>query len=367
MLLRNALLLVLFPMLLCSCGQENKKAEMDVKSVTDSGGDESEQMLTADDRGASIALDAPVSLTYHFTRGDRFGYAFTSLQQVNLYKDSVAEKNRQEIRHWYRFEVLEAAEGGGGRLRVTCDRVTFHGSYEAPDGKNELDYDSDADNSYEVEKRFAEHNAPVDAPFEITVDPDGRISSVSKLDSVVKNYLRDDYGTTRKSDIESIKQAISVAKLKAVLQLAFQKLADHPVAKDSTWQIVRPETLGYLAKEDVARYTVKDIVSSPKGRVAHIAVHISSRYTGDKTFDTGQGMATMDTFDVTAGGITVFNMLHGRMQRRNLRTDVNVRMYVEPPDELKELAPEQAKNFWWTQKAYTEDRIEPYSPTTLDN
>jgi len=358
------LLLLLFAAACKSTGDQGE-APADAAAVEEQS--DPGNLLTDEDRGTPVPLEAPVSLTYRFKVGDVFGYVFSSVQQVDLFQDSAAEKNHQEIRHWYRFEVLVAGENGGGRLRVICDRVTFNGAYRSKAGSNEISYDSDAENSYDIEKRFAEHNAPVDAPFEITVESDGRISAVDKLDGVVKNYLRDDYKTTRQGDIESVKSAIADAKLKAVLQLAFQKLADKPVAKDSTWRIVRQDKLGYLGKEDAAEYTVRDVVSSPKGRVAHIGVRISSRYMGDKTFDTGQGMATMDTFDVTGRGLTVFNMLHGRVQRRNLRTDVHVRMYVEPPEELKELAPEQAKNFWWTQKAFIEDSIEPYTHPSQDN
>lgn len=328
------------------------------------------EILTDEDRGSSVSLDAPVALAYRFTEGDRFAYLISNTQNVRMFRDSTEDENNyQELRHWYRFEVLSARPGGGGRLRVTCDRVTFTGSYTSAGKSGDIAYDSDADNSYDVQKRFAEHNAPVDAPFEITVEADGRISGVAELDGVVQNYLRDDYRTTRQRDIEAIKNAIADAKLKAVLQLAFQKLPGSPVGKDSTWRLVNPETLGYLAKEDIATYTVRDIVSSPRGRLAHIDVDIVSRYKGDKTFDTGQGMATMETFDVTAGGLTVFNMQHGRLQRRSLRTDVHVRMYIETPEELKKVAPDdpRSKNFWWMQKAYTEDRIEPYAATAQDN
>ena len=327
-------------------------------------------LLTDEDKGSPVQLDRPVMLQYRFTKGDSFAFRISNVQHVRMYRDSTEDENNyQELTHWYRFDVLESDPAGGGRLRVTCDRVTFSGKYVSAGKSGEVDYDSDAENSYDVEKRFAEHNAPVGAPFEITVNADGLISRVDNLDGVVRNYLRDDYKTTKKRDIDAISSAIADAKLKAVLQLAFQKLPEWPVGKDSTWRLIHPETLGYLGKGDVATYHVRDIVSSPTGQLAHIGVDIVSSYKGDKSFDTGQGIATMDVFDVTAGGLTVFNMQHGRLQRRNLRTDVHVRMYIETPEELKKAAPEdpRAQNFWWMQKAYTEDHIEPYRPDGSNN
>ena len=225
-----------------------------------------------------------------------------------------------------------------------------------------MDYDSDAENSYDVEKRFAEHNAPVGAPFEIVVEGQGRISAVDKLDEVVKNYLRDDFGTTRSQDLAGIKQTLADQKLKPTLQLAFQNLSEGPLARDSSWTLTRLEHLGYLSYRSTGVYTVQDIVESATGRLMHVDYDMTSRYVGKKKVDTGQGIATMETFDVTGGGLTVFNMQRGRVQRRKLRTDVNVRMYVEPPEELKQVAPQDAQNFWWITKAFTEDIIEPYTP-----
>ncbi len=369
---RHVPVLIAFLLLGAVACNSNQREEEEGRSapVAEAANADPGNILTDEDRGATVALEAPVALTYRFEEGDRFGFLISNTQHVRMYRDSTEDENNyQELRHWYRFEVLSARPGGGGRMRVTCDRVTFTGTYTSAGKSGDVAYDSDVDNSYDVEKRFAEHNAPVNAPFEIVVEPDGRISGVDALDDVVKNYLRDDYRTTRQRDREAIKSAIADAKLKSVLQLAFQKLPEWPVGKDSTWRLIHPETLGYLAKEDIATYTVRDIVSSPRGRLAHIDVDIVSRYKGDKTFDTGQGMATMDTFDVTAGGLTVFNMQNGRLQRRSLRTDVHVRMYIETPEELKNVAPDdpRSKNFWWMQKAYTEDRIEPYTRNAQDN
>lgn len=317
-------------------------------------------LLTAEDRGPSVALDAPVMLLYRMKPGDTFGYRIENTEDVTIVQDTISNINHQVISWWYRFEVMEAAEDGGARLRATCDRVRFVGEYDGPGGKQQVQYDSQDKNSYDIEKRFAQYNAPVNTPFVILVEKDGRISDIVGLTEVVKNFLKDDYRTTKSDQMQSIARDYADTGLKAVLQLAFQKLAETPVGKDSTWTIVRPDKIGYLAVRSAATYGVRDVVKSPRGMLAHIDAGISSDYVGAKKMDTGQGMATMNEFSVKGKGGTVFNIDAGRVQRRRLRTDVNVKMWVEPPEELKRLAPEQVHDFWYSQKASIVNVIEPY-------
>ncbi|MBE0644121.1 MAG: hypothetical protein IH600_08575 [Bacteroidetes bacterium] len=315
---------------------------------------------TTEDRGPSITLDAPVMLFYRMKPGDSFGYMIRNTEDVTVTQDTIDNINHQILSWWYRFEVLEVKPEGGARLRTTCDRVRFSGTYDGPGGKQKVTYDSQEKNSYDVEKRFAQYNAPVNTPFVIVIDKDGRISDVTELSEVIKNFLKDDYRTTKSNQMEGIARDYAETGLKSVLQLAFQKLAETPVGKDSSWTIVRPDRIGYMAVRNTAVYTVRDVVKSPSGKVAHIDAAINSMYVGDKKMDTGQGMATMNEFDVKGVGSTVFNLDHGRVQRRRLRTDVKVKMWVEPPEELKQLAPDQAHDFWYSQKASVENVIEPY-------
>lgn len=323
-----------------------------------------QETITEEDRGPSVTLDAPVMLQYRMQPGDKFGYRIMNVEDVLLMQDTIENRNHQEVSWWYRFEVLEAAPAGGVRLRATCDRVLFEGRYKDPAGARTMRYDSDEDNAYDLVKQYAQYNAPVGAPFELTVEKDGRISNVGGLTEVIKNYLKDDFRTTKSNQIEAITRDYAETGIKAVLQLAFQKVADDPVAKDSAWTLVAPDRLGYLAMRNVAQYKVRDIVASPLGTVAHIDVKLKKSYTGKKTVDTGQGMATMSEFDAEGQGSTVFNIDRGRLQRRRLRNTVDVKMWVEIPPELKEMTrgtPQEMHDFWWTLEGRTENVVEPYA------
>ena len=359
--MKHLVLFLLFVVSLSACQQAGDGAKASGSAVDSATQALDDALLTAEDRGPSVTLDAPVMLLYRMKPGDTFGYSIENTEDVTIVQDTISTVNHQVIRWWYRFEVVEAAPGGGARLRALCDRVAFDGEYDGPGGAQTVHYDSREKNAYDIEKRFAQYTAPVNTPFMISVEKDGRISDISNLGDVVRNYLKDDYRTTKSDQLKGIEQDYADSGIKAVLQLAFQKLADTPVAKDSTWTLVRPDKIGYLAVRSVARYGVRDVVASPRGTLAQIDAGITSEYVGAKIMDTGQGMATMNEFAVHGSGGTVFNIDAGRVQRRRLRTDVNVKMWVEPPEELKRMMPDQMHDFWYTQKASIVNVIEPYA------
>ncbi|MFA6235568.1 MAG: DUF6263 family protein, partial [Bacteroidota bacterium] len=257
--------------------QSGSKQQAEDGTVVDSASQALENATyTAEDRGPSIKLDAPVMLTYRMKPGDTFGYKIENIEDVTITQDTVDNINHQIISWWYRFEVLEVNPEGGTRLRANCDRVRFTGSYDGPGGKQSVSYDSQEKNSYDIEKKFAQYNAPVNTPFVIVIAKDGRIADITELTEVIKNYLKDDYRTTKSNQMAGISRDYAETGLKSVLQLAFQKLAESPVGKDSSWTIIRPDRIGYLGIRNSAVYTVRDVVKSPNGRVAHIDATISS-------------------------------------------------------------------------------------------
>ena len=241
-------------------------------------------------------------------------------------------------------------------MRPSCDLLRKARAQKRDSkGSKEKKYDSGEENSYGMEKLYAPYNAPLNTPFELTVEGSGRISDVTKLDEVIKRYMRDDYESTVQSSRELITRDYSESGIKQVIQHTFQILPDHPVHLDSIWTISQLEQLGYLRMKNNAEYKLLGISESPSGRRAHIKVKLTATHMGDKKMDTGQGMGTMETFEVTGAGRTVLDLEKGILFGRNLRTDVHVRMYIEPPDELKELT--GIKNFWYVLKAFTVNTV----------
>jgi hypothetical protein len=47
-----------------------------------------------------------------------------------------------------------------------------------------------------------------------------------------------------------------------------------------------------------------------------------------------------------------------RVVSRALHQTIDTKFYIEPPDDLKKVAPEQGKNFWMIQEATVDNTIE---------
>lgn len=347
---RLLLLLVLSAAAVAACGTSGgKPGAADSAAAAD----------TSSVAGAKVERTSDiVRLAARMKQGDAFAYAITSFQDVSMSRDSSVEKSRQRMVYRYRFDVLEAKEDGSSRLRVTCLGMLFKGEYTSNGESKTMQYDSEEKNDPAKEKQFAQYNAPVNTPFEILLSKEGRIESVSKYDDVIRRLLGKDFNTIKQDARQKIAADFAERGLKELLQTAFQKLEDRPIGVDSAWHHLWAGDLGFLKIKNDATYTLKGFTQGQYGKLAHIAAVMTSRYIGSSKLDTGQGMATVEQFDVNGSGSTVFDIAQGRPDSRKLTQTIKVRFFIEPPDELKQAAPDQAKNFRITQNATVQSTIE---------
>jgi hypothetical protein len=307
--------------------------------------------------GERVQPAGDMTIAYRFRAGESFGYTISSIEDVNETQDTVVNRNRQEVTYRYRFDVLEALPKGGARLRATCLGVSFKGSYTGGRGSREMRYDSKEKNSYDTEKLYAKYNAPVNTPYECTVTAEGRIESIGDIEPIIRRFLKDDYKSTQAAGKQAVTRDYSEAALRQVIQMAFQNVPLTPVNIDSTWRLSLPSQIGYLTVRNDAVYRLREVRKDATGQVALITSKLLSQYTGSKRLDTGQGMATVETFDVKGGGSSAMSLDLGRALRRRLRTDMHVRMFIEIPPDLKQAVPTM-RDFWWVQKASIEHRVE---------
>ena len=309
--------------------------------------------------GAKLERTAElVRLAMHGNKGDSFAYVLTSFQDVTMTRDSSVEKSRQRMAYRYRFDVLETSDDGSSRLRVTCLGMKFKGEYSSNGESKTMQYDSGEKNDPAKDKQFAQYNAPVNAPFEIQLSKEGKIETVSKYEEVIKRLLGKEFNTIKQEARQKIANDFAEHGLKDIVQTAFQKLEDRPLGVDSAWHHLWAGDLGFMKIRNDATYTLKGFSKGDHGRLAHISAVMTSKYIGSKTLDTGQGMATVEDFDVKGSGATVFDIEKGRPDSRTLPQTIHVRFFIDPPAELKQAAPDQAKGFRITQNATVESTVE---------
>lgn len=314
--------------------------------------------LTADVPANLERGEGPIQLALRFRKGDAFGYAIKTTQNVAITSDTIVDKSVQTMTYRYRFDVLDTLSDGSARLRATCLAMRFEGEYESAGTKKSMRYDSGEKNDPAKEKMFMQYAACVGAPFEIVLSPQGRIERVGGTDAVIQRLLGADRKTMSSDAVAKVTADYSENGLKGIVQQAFQKLPERPVAADSLWKHSWGGTLGFLRLQNDATYTLKGFQQRPEGRAAIITAKMTSRYTGDKRLDTGQGMATVHAFDVSGSGLTVFDLAAGRPASRAIMQKVYAKFFVEPPAELKQVAPDQAKDFWWIQEATIGNTVE---------
>jgi hypothetical protein len=341
----------------CGKAQEQKKAPdtQAVPSARSAGG----QTAPAVELPASLDTQGDATtFIYRFTAGEIFGYSIRNVERVKMTRDTAVETNVQEVTYRYAFKVVAVAADGSATLQATCLGVTFSGEYQTPSGKKSMSYDSDKANSPQTERTYAKYGAPVKTPFEITVDSGGLITSVGKLDGVIRRLMGDDYKTAKAQARGMIEKDYGENGLKNIVQLAFQTFDGKPVGVDESWVRTWSGKFGYLAAEHTGTYTLKGYSGEQGARQAHFAIALTSRYMGSRKLDTGQGIATMEEFTVRGSGHTAFDMARGRSASRKLVQTVFTKLWVEVPAELKQLQPE-LHDFWWITDGSVDNEIEP--------
>lgn len=351
----------------CKSTDEGKKPE-EAAENTDLVNDPETAVETVDPstlegRGEKITMGLK------FQKGDVFGYAITKTENLRSVQDTMNSagemvkfrfsNNTTSIRYDYKFEVKEELPEGAARIKATCLRVKFDGAFEDETGSREMAFDSDAENSRDKLKTFVQYNAPVNTPFEFIVDHEGNVRETLALDAITKRLLMDDYATTKLEARNMIQEQYSESMLKSIIQQAFQEIQDKPLSVDSSWKLVWSGQVGYMQVRNTSTYTLQGYKDEGNGRVAHVTAVLQSEYLGKKQFDTGQGMATVEKFNIGGRGASTFNIDTGKPLTRKMKQKLNVRFYIEPPEEAKLAAPDQVFDFYMTQNAIIENDVRP--------
>jgi hypothetical protein len=344
----------------CCCGNSSSKTAGAADSSSVAGGTDSTGavILPANlERSGSAML-----LRYKFVKGDKFGLEITTIENVKLTRDTTTQQNKQTLTYRYVFEVIEALPDGAARLKATCLRVKFDGDYSDVRGRKKMSYDTDEKNSTDKQKLFGQYIAQHRIGLILDIDAMGTIRKVGNVTEVIKQLLGRDYATTAAATKAQLENDYADNVLKNALQLAFQKFDEAPVAVDSSWSIGWTGPIGWMQLRHNAVYTLKGFAQESEGRVAYVVVNLKSEYVGGKTVDTGEGTATIQQFDVGGSGSTRFNMDRGICLDRRMKQHIFARFFIEPPEELKKMAPDQAKNFSMTQDAIIENHISYFTP-----
>ncbi len=331
-------------LLLFSCGNSGKENG----SKTDTG----TYSPTVDSTGRVVSVadehvDEPVLLQYRFTPGKAFRFYMRHAEEMEQKRDTIGQGGKTLVEYWFTFTPKS-----GQVLEGEITRVKYSGKFVTTQtGAQELSYDSENAADSSRKGMLAQFTAALHHPFFIKVSSVGSIDSIWGLEGIENELLGTDAARTKLETKMKIRDDYARNVLKGTLQLIFQKLHDKPVTVDSSWSITQDAMLGYLQVQHHAIYRLAGRVDDGGTRMEKITMTMKSKYAGPKIIETGQGNAEVREYHVTGGGTAFFDMDKHRAVSRSLHQNLNLKVFVEIPQELKEATNNQFSDFYMTQTA----------------
>ncbi|NOY06343.1 MAG: hypothetical protein GXO82_06895, partial [Chlorobi bacterium] len=260
-------------------------------------------------------------------------------------RDTIGQGGRTEVEYWFAFTPQS-----DNVLQGELTRVKYSGKFVTTQtGTQELNYDSENPADSSRKAVLAQYTAALKHPFFIKVDPVGSIDSIWGLEGIENELLGTDAARTKLETKKKIRDDYARNVLRGTLQLMFQKLSDKPVTADSSWSIIQDAMLGYLQVQHHATYRLAGLVDEDGKQMGKIKMTIQSRYTGPEIIETGQGNAEVREYHVSGGGVALFDLDKHRAVSRSLHQKLDLKIFVEVPQELKEATNNQFGDFFMTQ------------------
>ncbi len=340
----RSFLTLILSLFLVSCGNSGK--ENDAKA--NSGN----RISAGDNTGNAESVSGeragePVLLQYMFEPGQTFRFYMRHVEEMEQKRDTIGQGGRTQVEYWFAFTPQS-----GNVLQGELTRVKYAGKFVTTQtGTRELNYDSENPADSSRKTVLAQFTAALHHPFFIKVAPVGSIDSIWGLEGIENELLGTDAERTKLETKVNIREDYARNVLRGTLQLIFQKLSKGPVTADSSWSITQDAMLGYLKVQHRALYRLTGFVNEEGRKVGRIEMTMKSKYTGPKIIETGQGNAEVREYYVSGSGMALFDMDKHRAVSRSLHQNLNLKIFVEVPQELKEATNNQFGDFYMTQTA----------------
>lgn len=320
-------LLILFIAVTAGCTKKNEKTD-EAKQNQNLVNTEAYNNLEKVNIGSE-----KVALQYQFKAGDKFSYKLTtqtSSDQTVQADSTLKSKQSQSVIYNFDFTVLKVDKDKNSDLAVTISSMKI----DADMNGQKITYDSKANNSPEIKSKFMEYETITNTPYNIRLDANGNIVSVTGLDKMVDklNAMQPNNQKLNAEQKTQLKNNIAEAALKPVTQLIFRELPDHAVGKDSTWAKNYPGSLAVFQLQNTAKFKVDDFVKINGARAAKVSATLSAKATGNKQVtDNGITYNFSDPL-VSGGGILLFNIDNGKVIKAETSTRVEMNVRLETKD-----------------------------------
>lgn len=276
-------------------------------------------------------VDESFIMSYAFKKGETIKYRFTSISENDqtIVADTVINgKMNQTITYLISAYVKEVDEENIAEVDVTINSIKLN----ANSNDKVISFNSDAPGDSAKNKEFSQHSALIKTPFTVRVDKQGQIIDIIKVEKIVNKFLSlnsslDSVSTEEKN---YLKNNITQAALRPLVQNIFRELPKHKIAKDSVWSVppTKVPIMVYTLQFDNS-YKISKVEKLKDEKIAVIDILVKTIITGDDKVTEGGVTYNFTKPTTNAEGKIYFNLDRGFIQKSRTTTGVDLSFTME--------------------------------------
>lgn len=323
---KHLLVLIVFSLLLISCGEKNNQPE---KNLTDK---EKYTFDSTDIKTEGVDNSGkPFLIQYKFSKGDKFIYRLTTIsdntQKITI-DTSITSNVNQKVVYLLDLNVKEVDEEGNTEVEMKISSLKL----DALANGQTFSFEAGKDKDTSKIKQFAEFQALYNNPFSVRFNKKGEVLEVYKADKISNKFLelRGAIDTISAEDKNFVKQDLINSVLNPLVTKIIRKVPEKQVYKDSTWEMQqKPVAMMVYQINYVNKYKLESVEKLKDDRIAVIDAGISFTFTGQPKVTQGSVTYNFQKPLSTAEGKIFFNVDKGIQIKSRTKTRLELTYSME--------------------------------------
>jgi len=281
------------------------------------------------------AIDNPNQgffLRYKFTKDKKYQFRLTNISTSSQYikaDTAINQQAKQQIIYVVDVTAKEIDKDSTAELSINISKIDM--TVEA--GGKTIKYQA---GHVADKKKYAEFEALLNNPFNVTVSKTGEVTDVFRVDRIVNSLVEIGGGTGKVTTEQKnmIKQQVIESGLKPILVQLFRKVPYNAIAKDTTWENPQPagKYLSYVI-QPANKFKIANLQLLGSDKVAVIDAGLTAKIKGqEKVSEKGISYDIKKPI-VYGEGSVYFNISKGMIQKSKTssRTEMNISMEGPSP------------------------------------
>lgn len=323
---KHLLVLIVFSLLLISCGEKNNQPE---KNLTDK---EKYTFDSTDIKTEGVDNSGkPFLIQYKFSKGDKFTYRLTTIsdntQKITI-DTSITSNVNQKVVYLLDLNVKEVDEEGNTEVEMKISSLKL----DALANGQTFSFEAGKDKDSTKIKQFAEFQALYNNPFSVRFNKNGEVLEVYKADKISNKFLelRGAIDTISAEDKNFVKQDLINGVLNPLVTQIIRKVPEKQVYKDSTWEMPqKPVAMMVYQIKYVNKYKLESVEKLKDDRIAVIDAGISFTFTGQPKVTQGNVTYNFQKPLSTAEGKIFFDVDKGFQIKSRTKTRLELTYSME--------------------------------------